>query len=81
TEQAPVPSPCSKNHLLPPTTTTRSTYTVGPFVAQNARRGSTIDGILSPQQRQFYEENGFLLIKNLVSEENLDLFRWALFEE
>eukprot|EP00062_Callorhinchus_milii_P024836 gi/632985171/ref/XP_007909530.1/ PREDICTED: phytanoyl-CoA dioxygenase, peroxisomal isoform X2 [Callorhinchus milii] len=33
------------------------------------------DGILSPQQRQFYEENGFLLIKNLVSEENLDLFR------
>ncbi|XP_051889839.1 phytanoyl-CoA dioxygenase, peroxisomal [Pristis pectinata] len=29
---------------------------------------------LTPEQRQFYEENGFLHIKKLVSDENLDIF-------
>ncbi|PWA20032.1 hypothetical protein CCH79_00016053 [Gambusia affinis] len=32
-------------------------------------------GILTPEQRLFYEENGFLLIKNLVSETDIDRFR------
>ncbi|XP_060924913.1 phytanoyl-CoA dioxygenase, peroxisomal [Limanda limanda] len=31
--------------------------------------------LLSPEQRLFYEENGFILIKNLVSEEDIDKFR------
>ncbi|XP_062928858.1 phytanoyl-CoA dioxygenase, peroxisomal [Mobula hypostoma] len=30
---------------------------------------------LIPEQRQFYEENGFLLVKKLVSDENLETFR------
>ncbi|XP_078409078.1 phytanoyl-CoA dioxygenase, peroxisomal [Cetorhinus maximus] len=30
---------------------------------------------LTPEQRQFYEENGFLLIKKLVSDEDIKLFR------
>ncbi|TDG96877.1 hypothetical protein EPR50_G00233190 [Perca flavescens] len=33
--------------------------------------------LLTPEQRLFYEENGFLLIKNLVSEEDIDKFRMA----
>lgn len=32
--------------------------------------------LLTPEQRLFYEENGFILIKNLVSEEDIDKFRW-----
>ncbi|KAJ8373523.1 hypothetical protein SKAU_G00041030 [Synaphobranchus kaupii] len=32
---------------------------------------------LSPDQRLSYEENGFILIKNLVSEEDIDKFRSA----
>ncbi|KAM4678544.1 phytanoyl-CoA dioxygenase, peroxisomal [Discoglossus pictus] len=36
----------------------------------------TLDNnILSTEQRQFYEENGFLVIKNLVSEEDIERFR------
>ncbi|XP_048466374.1 phytanoyl-CoA dioxygenase, peroxisomal isoform X2 [Rhincodon typus] len=31
--------------------------------------------VLTPEQRLFYEENGFLLIKKLVSDENIELFR------
>ncbi|XP_043570105.1 phytanoyl-CoA dioxygenase, peroxisomal isoform X1 [Chiloscyllium plagiosum] len=31
--------------------------------------------VLTPEQRQFYEENGFLLIKKLVSNENIELYR------
>uniref|UniRef100_A0A671XM48 Phytanoyl-CoA dioxygenase, peroxisomal n=1 Tax=Sparus aurata TaxID=8175 RepID=A0A671XM48_SPAAU len=31
--------------------------------------------LLTPEQRLFYEENGFILIKNLVSEEDIDKFR------
>ncbi|GAA6099632.1 phytanoyl-CoA dioxygenase, peroxisomal [Tachysurus ichikawai] len=31
--------------------------------------------VLSPEQRLAYEENGFILIKNLVSEEDIDRFR------
>uniref|UniRef100_A0A3Q1G116 Uncharacterized protein n=1 Tax=Acanthochromis polyacanthus TaxID=80966 RepID=A0A3Q1G116_9TELE len=28
--------------------------------------------LLTPEQRVFYEENGFLLVKNLVSDEDID---------
>ncbi|XP_078275575.1 phytanoyl-CoA dioxygenase, peroxisomal [Rhinoraja longicauda] len=36
----------------------------------------TVDrGHLAPGQRQFYEENGFLHVKKLVSDENLEIFR------
>ncbi|KAM7377988.1 hypothetical protein PAMA_013072 [Pampus argenteus] len=36
----------------------------------------TVDtDMLTPEQRLFYEENGFILIKNLVSEEDIDMFR------
>ncbi|XP_036376179.1 phytanoyl-CoA dioxygenase, peroxisomal [Megalops cyprinoides] len=36
----------------------------------------TLDNdVLSPEQRLSYEENGFILIKNLVSEEDIDKFR------
>uniref|UniRef100_A0A3B5AVY5 Phytanoyl-CoA 2-hydroxylase n=1 Tax=Stegastes partitus TaxID=144197 RepID=A0A3B5AVY5_9TELE len=31
--------------------------------------------LLTPEDRLFYEENGFLLVKNLVSEEDIDRFR------
>ncbi|XP_026182624.1 phytanoyl-CoA dioxygenase, peroxisomal [Mastacembelus armatus] len=31
--------------------------------------------LLTPEQRLFYEENGFILIKNLVSEEDINRFR------
>lgn len=31
--------------------------------------------MLSPEQRLAYEEDGFILIKNLVSEEDIDRFR------
>lgn len=31
--------------------------------------------MLSPEQRLAYEENGFILIKNLVSEEDINRFR------
>ncbi|XP_008296176.1 phytanoyl-CoA dioxygenase, peroxisomal-like [Stegastes partitus] len=33
--------------------------------------------LLTPEDRLFYEENGFLLVKNLVSEEDIDRFRKA----
>ncbi|KAJ8411315.1 hypothetical protein AAFF_G00173210 [Aldrovandia affinis] len=36
----------------------------------------TLDSdVLSPEQKLSYEENGFILIKNLVSEEDIDKFR------
>ena len=31
--------------------------------------------MLTPEQRAFYEENGFLVVKGLVSQENLDKYR------
>ena len=34
--------------------------------------------LLSPDQRLFYEKNGFVVIKNLVSEADIDRFRWDL---
>uniref|UniRef100_A0A8D2KWL9 Phytanoyl-CoA dioxygenase, peroxisomal n=1 Tax=Varanus komodoensis TaxID=61221 RepID=A0A8D2KWL9_VARKO len=38
----------------------------------------TLDNnLLSPEQRHFYEENGYLVIKNLVSDEDIERFRNA----
>ena len=33
------------------------------------------NGILSQEQRDFYEKNGFLVIKNLISAEKLEKFK------
>ncbi|XP_078596481.1 phytanoyl-CoA dioxygenase, peroxisomal-like [Branchiostoma floridae x Branchiostoma japonicum] len=36
----------------------------------------TVDGgVLTHQQRKFYEENGFLVIKNLISHDKIDVYR------
>lgn len=34
------------------------------------------NNVLSLEQRQFYEENGFLVIKKLVSDEDIERFRY-----
>ncbi|CAJ0959029.1 unnamed protein product [Ranitomeya imitator] len=39
------------------------------------RRFTLNNDLLTTEQRQFYEDNGFLVIKNLVSHEDLDDFR------
>ncbi|GCB73201.1 hypothetical protein scyTo_0006668 [Scyliorhinus torazame] len=52
--------------------------TSGEVAAQASLRSLryTLEGrLLTPEQRQFYEENGFLLIKKLVSDEDIQLFR------
>lgn len=41
----------------------------------SVHRYTSDTGVLSPEQRLFYEQNGFILIKNLVSEEDIDRFR------
>lgn len=33
------------------------------------------DGCLTDEQREFYEKNGFLVIRNLISEKKLDKYR------
>ncbi|XP_072235198.1 phytanoyl-CoA dioxygenase, peroxisomal [Leuresthes tenuis] len=48
--------------------------TLGPGHPQPLRY-SFATAALTPDQRAFYEENGFLLIKNLVSEEEIERFR------
>lgn len=35
------------------------------------------NNVLSLEQRQFYEENGFLVIKNLVSDADIERFRYS----
>lgn len=34
------------------------------------------NNVLSLEQRQFYEENGFLVIKKLISDEDIERFRY-----
>ncbi|ERE79621.1 phytanoyl-CoA dioxygenase, peroxisomal-like protein [Cricetulus griseus] len=42
-----------------------------------APRAYTLDNnVLSLEQRKFYEENGFLVIKNLVSDDDIQRFRY-----
>ncbi|XP_041058276.1 phytanoyl-CoA dioxygenase, peroxisomal [Carcharodon carcharias] len=44
--------------------------------ASSRRLNYTLESqLLTPEQRQFYEDNGFLLIKKLVSDEDIKLFR------
>ncbi|KAJ3611936.1 hypothetical protein NHX12_020216 [Muraenolepis orangiensis] len=48
----------------------------GPHLHQSpVLRYTSANDLLSPDQRLFYEENGFVLIKNLVSEEDVERFR------
>ena len=35
------------------------------------------NNVLSLEQRKFYEENGFLVIKNLVSDADIQRFRYS----
>ncbi|XP_044136025.1 phytanoyl-CoA dioxygenase, peroxisomal-like isoform X1 [Bufo gargarizans] len=44
-------------------------------VATTTFRYTLDNNLLTPEQRQFYEENGFLVIKNLVSHKDIDEFR------
>ncbi|KAM9328283.1 phytanoyl-CoA dioxygenase, peroxisomal isoform 2-T2 [Pholidichthys leucotaenia] len=51
-----------------------STQTVTHSDPQRLRYSLDAD-LLTPEQHLFYEENGFLLIKNLVSDDDIDRFR------
>ncbi|XP_028275033.1 phytanoyl-CoA dioxygenase, peroxisomal-like [Parambassis ranga] len=48
------------------------TYTYSPPKKLRYTLGTDL---LTPEQRLFYEENGFILIKNLVSDEDINKFR------
>lgn len=66
------------NHLdRPPAEITAAPTSAQTFTSshpQNLRY--TLDtGLLTPEQRLSYEENGFILVKNLVSEEDIFRFR------
>ncbi|XP_064174741.1 phytanoyl-CoA dioxygenase, peroxisomal [Anguilla rostrata] len=66
------------NHLDRSTVhvTASSTSTQVSSYYHNPTLRYTLDSdALSPEQRLSYEENGFILIKNLVSEEDIDKFR------
>jgi len=39
---------------------------------------SSNNGLLSPEQRVFFEINGFLVIRNLINETLLDRFKYIL---
>uniref|UniRef100_A0A1A8SM55 Phytanoyl-CoA dioxygenase, peroxisomal n=1 Tax=Nothobranchius rachovii TaxID=451742 RepID=A0A1A8SM55_9TELE len=51
-----------------------SAQTVAHIQPQKSRY-SFDTGLLTPEQRLFYEENGFLLIRNLVSDKDIERFR------
>ena len=38
-------------------------------------RYSTDTGLLTPEQRDFYEKNGYLVVRGLVSQDKLDTYR------
>ncbi|XP_056133863.1 phytanoyl-CoA dioxygenase, peroxisomal [Lampris incognitus] len=50
---------------------------ITPYCNSQVFRYTNDTDVLTPEQRLFYEENGFILIKNLVSEEDIDRFRMA----
>lgn len=65
-------------HLSPLPTDIRSVQTSAQMVNANYPtefRYSLDNNLLSPDQRHFYEENGFLVIKNLVSDRDIEEFR------
>uniref|UniRef100_A0A663LZD5 phytanoyl-CoA dioxygenase n=1 Tax=Athene cunicularia TaxID=194338 RepID=A0A663LZD5_ATHCN len=59
----------------PPHGTILTGLTVGAPVAVY----SLDNNVLTAEQRQFYEDDGYLLIKNLVSDENIERFRYGEF--
>ncbi|KAI3366476.1 hypothetical protein L3Q82_000607 [Scortum barcoo] len=64
--------------LFPPTIQTQAKENRSTGVERQdliSNRYTLDSDLLTPEQRLFYEENGFLLIKNLVSEEDIDRFR------
>ncbi|XP_070709759.1 phytanoyl-CoA dioxygenase, peroxisomal [Pempheris klunzingeri] len=66
------------NHLdRPPAPITAAETSAQSFAYSHPHRlRYTLDtSLLTPEQRLSYEENGFILIKNLVSEEDIDKFR------
>ncbi|XP_048862534.1 phytanoyl-CoA dioxygenase, peroxisomal [Brienomyrus brachyistius] len=66
------------NHLDHPSTTLIASPTSAPSVSSHYTlplRYTLDNNVLTPEQRIFYEENGFLLIKNLVSAEDIEKFR------
>ncbi|XP_069084849.1 phytanoyl-CoA dioxygenase, peroxisomal-like [Pleurodeles waltl] len=65
-------------HLSPLPTDIISAQTSAQMVNSNYPtefRYSVDNNLLSPDQRLFYEENGFLVIKNLVSDRDIEEFR------
>uniref|UniRef100_UPI00398EB71E phytanoyl-CoA dioxygenase, peroxisomal n=1 Tax=Pristiophorus japonicus TaxID=55135 RepID=UPI00398EB71E len=62
-------------HLNSPVTAFPTSAEIVTHTDPGRPRYTLENGFLSPEQRQFYEENGFLHIKKLVSDENLELFR------
>ncbi|XP_042325595.1 phytanoyl-CoA dioxygenase, peroxisomal [Sceloporus undulatus] len=63
-------------HLLPPSVSpfpTSAQVATGKYPTQF--RYTLDNNLLSPEQRHFYEENGYLVIKNLVSSEDIEHFR------
>ncbi|KAM9335012.1 phytanoyl-CoA dioxygenase, peroxisomal [Symphorus nematophorus] len=66
------------NHLdRPPAAVTAAATHAQTYTSYSPQRlRYTLDtDLLTPEQRLSYEENGFILIKNLVSEEDIDRFR------
>ena len=61
-----LPKPAAAHASLgDPSRTGRYRYTID----------STCDGVLSAEQRDFYEKNGYVVVPGLVSQEKLDRFR------
>ncbi|KAG7320363.1 hypothetical protein KOW79_016216 [Hemibagrus wyckioides] len=66
------------NHLDHPSVNIHTSFTSAENVSYHhpvAFKYTLDTDVLSPEQRLAYEENGFILIKNLVSEEDIDRFR------
>ncbi|XP_070802722.1 phytanoyl-CoA dioxygenase, peroxisomal [Pituophis catenifer annectens] len=64
-------------HLLPPAgfTPFPTSAQVGPVTCPTQFRYTLDNDVLTPEQRRFYEDNGYLLIKNLVADEDIERFR------
>lgn len=66
-------------HLRQPVTTTttshKTTSTNNTASSSPKYRFTSDFSILTPEQRQFYEENGYLVVRNLVPQSDLDRYR------
>ena len=77
---------CAKSFVQPATTTTAATShrfasTEAAQPAKNSENSSkyrftldSVDGVLTTEQRDFYEENGYIIVKNMVT--SAELGRW-----